>query len=155
MDATPRNPTPEKRRPAVWEAGFLRALARRGVVSDACRAARVDRTTAYDARRNHPDFAAAWAAALEEAMDALELEAVRRATRRARPSDTLLIFLLKGGRPQKYRERIDHRHTGAVGSTPLDLGKLPDEDLDTLDALLRKAADPGTGAGGEGAAPPR
>lgn len=29
-------------------------------------------------------------------------------------SDTLLIFLLKGARPEKYRENHKHEHTGAV-----------------------------------------
>ena len=33
-------------------------------------------------------------------------------------SDTLLIFLLKGARPEKYHER--HQHTGVEGS-PLTL----------------------------------
>jgi hypothetical protein len=32
-----------------------------------------------------------------------------------RYSDTLLIFLLKGGRPNKYRETYKHEHTGPEG----------------------------------------
>ncbi len=37
-------------------------------------------------------------------MTALEIEAIRRAKKN---SDTLLIFLLKGHMPQKYRERFE------------------------------------------------
>lgn len=39
-------------------------------------------------------------------------------------SDTLAIFLLKGIRPEKYRERADLRHSGRV-----DLGALSDAEL--------------------------
>ena len=56
--------------------------------------------------RADASFASAWDAALEVAADVLEKEAFRRATRKTRPSDLLLIFLLKGCRPQKYRENV-------------------------------------------------
>jgi hypothetical protein len=39
-------------------------------------------------------------------------------------SDTLMIFLLKGARPEKYRERADVRHSGKV-----DVSKLSDAEL--------------------------
>ena len=39
-------------------------------------------------------------------------------------SDTLMIFLLKGIRPEKYRERADVRHSGKV-----DIGSLSDAEL--------------------------
>lgn len=39
-------------------------------------------------------------------------------------SDTLLIFLLKGARPEVYRERTDVRHSGK-----LDVSKLSDDEL--------------------------
>lgn len=39
-------------------------------------------------------------------------------------SDTLMIFLLKGIRPEKYRERTDVRHSGKV-----DIGALSDAEL--------------------------
>ncbi len=123
--------TPEKRKPLRWEGAFLAALAINGNVSKACEAAGVkSRMTAYRARLNHPDFASLWDAAYEQAMDILEEEARRRAHDglvrykfdKGKPilhpvtqepyyeleySDTLLIFLLKGGRPEKYRERHD------------------------------------------------
>jgi hypothetical protein len=103
---------------------FLDALARTGNVTRAAKAVHVTNRTAYNARNDDPAFAAAWDAALDAAMDlVLEPEAVRRAVEGVeRPvyhqgkkidsvreySDTLLIFLLKGGRPAKYRERYEH-----------------------------------------------
>ncbi len=57
---------------AAWRAGFLAALARGGSVKGAARAAGVDRTSAYEARKRDPDFAARWAAALAEGHGRLE-----------------------------------------------------------------------------------
>lgn len=98
----------------------------------------IGRTTAYDWRADDEDFAKAWDEALEDALDKLELEARRRAhdglikkkfTPKGRPvidpatgeqyyereySDTLLIFLLKGGRPEKYRERYEQKIEGEI-----------------------------------------
>lgn len=39
-------------------------------------------------------------------------------------SDTLLIFLLKGARPEVYRERADVRHSGKI-----DVSALSDDEL--------------------------
>lgn len=113
--------TPEKRKK------FLETLRRTGNVSRACRAGSVGRRTAYEWREADVAFAAAWEEAVEEGLDGLEEEARRRAvTGTLKPiyqggekvgtmrvySDTLLIFLLKGGRPEKYRETSRHIVTG-------------------------------------------
>lgn len=88
----------------------MKALASVGVVTEACRVAGVGTVTAYRHRDNEPDFAVAWEEAVEQAADGLELEARRRAVKGVmegksrRYSDTLLIFLLKGARPEKYRD---------------------------------------------------
>jgi hypothetical protein len=42
-------------------------------------------------------------------------------------SDTLLIFLLKGIRPEVYRERTDVRHSGKI-----DVSKLSDDELQSI-----------------------
>jgi hypothetical protein len=42
-------------------------------------------------------------------------------------SDTLLIFLLKGARPEKYRERAEVRHSGKI-----DVSKLSDDELQSI-----------------------
>lgn len=63
----------------MWHAAFLAALATTGNISAAARAAGIDRATAHRAHAAEPAFAARWAEALDEAADALELEARRRA----------------------------------------------------------------------------
>lgn len=133
-NSTPKKAAPKSKGP-VWERAFLAAFRDTGNVRLSCDAARVDRATAYARRQTHPGFAAAWDAAREDAADRLEEEARRRAydgvdepvfgslgagsgsgevgTVR-KYSDTLLIFLLKGARPEKYREHHRHEHVGSV-----------------------------------------
>jgi hypothetical protein len=98
---------------------FTRSLAETGSVTAACRAAGISRVTAYGWRKRDPTFRNGWDAALAMGADALEDEARRRAMGWDEPvfhdgrqvgtvrrySDTLLIFLLKGLKPEKYRER--------------------------------------------------
>lgn len=80
--------------------------------------------TAYRWRREMPEFAKAWDEAKILGLDKLEDELLRRAHdgveklvfykgRKLKHtireySDTLGIFLLKGGKPEKYRERVEH-----------------------------------------------
>lgn len=105
----------------MWYGAFLQSLASIGNISKACVAAQVSRQTVYRHRNSDPDFSAAWDEALEAAADLLEEEARRRAHdgwtepvyqrgehvgNVRKYSDTLLIFLLKGARPEKYRERL-------------------------------------------------
>ena len=77
----------------------------------ACQAAGVPRQTAYDHRTSDAAFKAQWDAAVEEACDILEDVARQRAVEM---SDTLLIFLLKAHRPEKYRETVRKEHAGAI-----------------------------------------
>ena len=124
MPAAVTHFTPKKRRM------FLAALAACGNVTRAAQAACCTREGAYHLRTQDADFAAAWDDALEQAADVLEQEAFRRAhdgveepltcargliydETTGQPvtvrkySDTLLIFLLKGARPQKYRDNVN------------------------------------------------
>lgn len=144
-EAAGQDRTPKKAsHVAAWWVPFLSALAESGNVSHACLQVQIARSTAYEARERHEEFAAAWDEAVEFAADAMELEARRRAVEGTdepvfykgmkvgtirRYSDTLLIFLLKAARPTKYRERVQldiARH--------LDLTKLSDEQLEQLAA---------------------
>lgn len=74
----PQNPTLKPGWPK-WAKAFLRSLGLTGNVTRAATDAKIDRTVPYDLRDSDPDFAAAWASALEAAADLLEEEARRRA----------------------------------------------------------------------------
>jgi len=86
-----------------WGPVFFATLKECGNVSEAARVAGVDRKTPYLRKANDLRFAAQWEDCIQEAADTLEQEANRRAMA---GSDLLLIFLLKGLRPEKYRERV-------------------------------------------------
>ena len=98
---------------------FLEVLAETGNVSQACQLAALPRQSAYDLRKRHPDFQEAWDRACEMGEDALVDEATRRAVDgiehpvfrkgevvgyTTKYSDKLLMFLLKGRRPDMFRE---------------------------------------------------
>lgn len=123
-------------RPAQVKArkdAFLAAFALTGNVSEAARRAGVTRTTPYGWAADEPDFKAAWDIAEQQAIDALELEARRRAelgvedyvvsqgklvyitdeeTGETKPlvkrvySDTLMVLLLKAHRPERYSDKL-------------------------------------------------
>jgi hypothetical protein len=88
----------------AWVPRFLEMLRATSNVRLAADAAGVDRTTPYHLAQRNPAFAAAWAAAEQDATDVLEGEARRRALA---GSDALLMFLLKAHRPERYRETLD------------------------------------------------
>jgi hypothetical protein len=81
---------------------MLAALARTGNISASARATDICRRTHYDWLESDPEYRPAVELAMEEAADVLEAVARQRALV---GSDTLLIFLLKAVRPEKYRER--------------------------------------------------
>lgn len=138
-------------------AAFLDSLRAGLSVSHAARLSGFARTTWYEHRAADPALAAAWDDACEEGADRLEDEAVRRAVEGVRTektvtsqgkalkddygrlvkdvtidySDTLLIFLLKGRRPEKYAERrkVDHTVTAR-------------QDAEAIAAEIGKADDP-------------
>jgi hypothetical protein len=106
--------TPEKRQ------AFLEALGETCNVKASCELAGIAKNSAYLWRKDEPAFATEWDQAIKRGGDALEDEAVRRAKEGVdepvfykgticgkvrKYSDTLLIFLLKGAKPEKYSER--------------------------------------------------
>ena len=84
-----------------WADAFLDVLGRTGNVTAASKAVSLYPSTAYHYRNQDQKFADAWDEALEKSVDILEMEARKRAFE---GSDVLLIFLLKGARPYKYRD---------------------------------------------------
>lgn len=147
--------------------GFLEEFARHGNISEAAREVGIDRTTVYLWKQRDAAFLEAFERAELDATEVLETEARRRAVEGweepvfgslgqgagsgeigtvRKFSDTLLIFLLKGRAPEKYRDRASLEHTGknggpivaAVGN--VDLSKLTDEELNALGGLVEKAS---------------
>lgn len=113
-----------------WSKVFLDELAKNPNVSRAARIAGVNRATAYKHKNSNDAFSAAWDEAIEEAADVLEEEMWRRAVEGTNKpiihkgevtgtfkeySDTLMIFLAKAHRPEKFRERYEHTGSGANG----------------------------------------
>lgn len=98
---------------------FLAVLRSTGNVSEAARTISVSRRSMYEWKAADSAFAAAWDEAAEEAVDRLEREAWRRGvegipkpvTHQGKITDTyteysdrMLELLLKGHRPEKYRD---------------------------------------------------
>lgn len=122
---------------------YLRALVEvGGNVTRACEVAEISRRTPYQWKEDDPEFRELLPVAEAMAADHLEAEAFRRAYEGVeepvgfykgepsayvqRYSDTLMIFLLKGAKPDKYAER--HQHTGKDGERlrfTLDIGDVP------------------------------
>lgn len=131
MAAPNPNQTPKKAAgDGDWQPVFLKVLSTTANVRASCKAAGIVRTYAYAAREADPDFAAAWNNALEDATDDLEEVARRRAKR---VSDTLLIFLLKAHRPEKFRETVRNEHVGKDGgalSFTINIDRRDDGDSD-------------------------
>lgn len=108
---------------------FLAELLDGNTITGACQAAGLPRRTVYDWRDQDKTFADAWQTAYDRGTDLLEAEAQRRAIEGVEKpvtvagerevirdfSDTLLIFLLKARRPERYRDNVRHEHTGADG----------------------------------------
>lgn len=125
--------TPKK----VWKPAFLCRLRETANVSRSAKDAGISRKTVYKERDSSEAFAAEWDDALEEGIDYLEEEARRRAHEGVEEpvyykgeevgtvrkySDTLMIFLLKGRRPDVYKDRQDVTSGGERLTFALKLG---------------------------------
>lgn len=124
-----------------WAVDFLAALEERVTVEAACREIGIERSTAYRRRQRDEEFALAWHDVDEATTQRMEREAFRRAVdgfksdvlykgsvvgSETKYSDTLLIFLLKARRPEKYRENVRIEHGGTIG---VDLSSSSDDEL--------------------------
>ncbi|HXA67388.1 MAG TPA: hypothetical protein VNV82_19680 [Bryobacteraceae bacterium] len=96
----------------VKQHAFLAAYSKQGNVSAAAKAAKIGRRS-HSNWLKEPEYRTAFEDAREEAADYLEGQAWKRATSAKKPSDVLLIFLLKGIRPEKFRENLNL--SGSVG----------------------------------------
>lgn len=133
---------------------FLAAYAEVGNVTRAAEIAEVDRSMHYYWMANDPDYKDQFREAENQANDRLEQEARRRAVEGTlKPvfhkgeecgvvreySDTLLIFLMKGAMPEKYKERQQTELTGKDGG-PIQhqVKQLTDEQLEQEIADLQR-----------------
>ena len=109
---------------------FLAAYSRTAQVTASAEAAGVVVQAHYKWLKTDPEYVAAFEQAKIEAAEMLEAEAVRRANigvdepvfyqgvecgRIRKYSDTLMIFLLKGMNPRKFRDNATIEHTGPGG----------------------------------------
>ena len=146
LDCQPR--TIEQTATEAWQSKFLETLRETGMVRVACRAAGVVYSTAYRARVRDAVFAEQWQDAIEQACDALEVEARRRALEGVETpvgfyhgvegarikvcSDSLLMFLLRAHRPL-FRDNYPVEFANPEG------GQKPVDDVDELSAGERHA----------------
>lgn len=106
----------------LWQRAFLAALENTGSITAGAEAAKISRITAYRERQNDPEFSRLWDEALDMAADTLEDEARKRAFA---GSDVLLMFLLKGLRPQRWRET-------RASIPPAELNKMIEAELERI-----------------------
>lgn len=121
-DTSQQTPSPYAR--DGWKQKFIDTLGLMPNVRSACEIAGVSRGHAYNVRAADRSFAAAWDAAIEDAVDRLEQAAWKRCTvgiervtyfndgktiktKEVIYSDRLTELLLKRWRPRDYRERVD------------------------------------------------
>lgn len=130
---------------------FLSVVAGCGNITQACDELRINRGSIYQMRQENEEFRLALAEALTTGYDAWEDAAARRAfVGYEKPvfqqgmqvgetieySDTLAALLLKGSKPEKYKERSSSE-VSVSGRLSVQLEKLSDEELNQLiDAKL-------------------
>jgi hypothetical protein len=125
---------------------FLDALAHCGQVAQAARAVGISPKTAYRWRQAYPALAPRWAAALEQGLDSLEDEAVRRAFE---GSDRLLMFVLSRRRPEVYSGHQAKSQVSGTTKHAIDFNDgrwLPRDDLreiETVAEVIEAAGGPG------------
>jgi hypothetical protein len=133
---------------------FLAAFAEVGNITRAAEIAGIARSNHYDWLKDDPDYPDLFKQADQQACDRLEQEARRRAVHGVdepvfykgdecgvvrKYSDTLLIFLLKGAMPEKYKDRVesDSRNTNININT--DVTHLtPEERQARINELIAK-----------------
>ena len=131
------------------KAAFLEAYAKIGSIGAAAKKTKISRRSHFRWMKSDPAYAAAFSVAEDRAIEAMELEARRRAVKgTVKPvfykgtrcggirefSDVLLIFLLKAKRPAVYREnprqssesadRLDEL-ISAKAAGPVERGETP------------------------------
>lgn len=101
---TPKKGASKPRKKAVGGVQrFFKRLGNGMSISGAALGTGISRSRLYELRQEDEDFRALWDEAVEHGTDVLEDLALARAVH----SDTLIIFLLKARRPERYKDRIE------------------------------------------------
>lgn len=106
-----------------WKQRFLTALAEKPIISLACEAANCSRAAAYSHKREDADFSQAWEEAWEQGWERLESKGYDMGM----DGDPRLIeFLLKGNKPQQYKDRqeVDVNMKASVVTVDASLASL-------------------------------
>ena len=127
--------TAKKRRD--WRPIFLEAYARLGIISGACKVAKVGRTNVYTERVRNAEFAAAWDELEQHGIDEVELAARMNALG---GNATMQMFLLKTRRRELYGESGNEELRARLDRQQLELdamraGFAALEDADKLRVL--------------------
>lgn len=94
------------------QAAYLDALSKTANRTYACKVAGITPATRRQWKSREDDWAQREQEAAEQAVDVLLMAAWKRATADNRPSDTLLIFLLKSLDRERFGDRYNHDHGG-------------------------------------------
>jgi hypothetical protein len=137
-------------------ADFLGRLSETANVTLSAEMAGVSRQGLYNRRSADDAFRAAWDDAVDRGTDALEDEAIRRAAQgtekpvfqggrevgRVREySDTLMIFMLKARRPERFKDRVAQELTGPGGG-PIEVDSPIDRIASRLAGLAARGRPP-------------
>ena len=114
---------------------FLQKYSECGVLGMAATHAGIARDTEHYWRRTDKQYRECFEEARLLAIESLEDEATKRATREKSPSDILLIFLLKAAAPERYRDNYKREDSEQRPLINIDLRGLP---LPTLELLLNR-----------------
>lgn len=137
---------------------FLAAVRKYGSIIRSCEILDIPRSYHYDHWMLDESYQSEFKKAMADAVDAMEAEARRRAMEGEEKtvynkqgdvidtihekSDTLLIFLLKGAKPDKYRERFELPAVplggNIVNNVQINVSGLPEEKLREFTELSAK-----------------
>jgi hypothetical protein len=146
----------DKRSKEKKQREFIEAFSQYASITKACKKSKVPRRTIYDWFAAEPMFKAEFDRATEQAIGALEDEAIRRAVEGVNKpvyqggkkvgtvkeySDSLLHLMLKARAPERFKDRSQQELTGK-GGKPLfakaDLSSLSAEELVLLATITKK-----------------
>lgn len=135
----------------IHKAKFLAAFSQHGTITHAAREVGINPKRHYEWLLSDPEYITRFKEAREQAVESLEREARRRAIEGTEQpvywqgeqigtirkfSDVLLIFLLKGAKPEVYRERYEHRISGNDGG-PIEIRT---SNIDAFESMCEELA---------------